>query len=226
AARTTDRIQLVDENDRRRVLAGFAEQVAHAGGPDAHDHLHELRAAHREERHTRFPGHRLREQGLAGARRADQQHAFRRGAAEPGVLLRLFQEVDDLGELVLGLVDARHVVEGDARVRRLVEAPRLALAQPHQAAAALRRGAAEQPEVEGDQQEGGAETEQQDVERAVARLDRLRADLDALPDQQRFEPRVEKERQDGRSEERRVGNDGLSLWRIYELNNIVYNELL
>ena len=51
-----------------------------------------------------------------GARRADQQHALGRGAAETRVLLGLLEEVDDLDELVLGFVDAGHVVEGDLRV--------------------------------------------------------------------------------------------------------------
>ena len=50
---------------------------------------------------------------LPGAGRADQQHALRHRAAEPLVLLGVLQEVDDLDQLVLGLVDAGDVGEGD-----------------------------------------------------------------------------------------------------------------
>src|SRR5205814_972908 len=46
---------------------------------------------------------------------ADKQHAFRDCSAEPGVFFRVFEEIDDLLELSLGLVDARHVGEGDVR---------------------------------------------------------------------------------------------------------------
>ena len=43
--------------------------------------------------------------------RADQQHALRDPPAEARVLLRVLQELDDLLQLVLGLVDAGHVRE-------------------------------------------------------------------------------------------------------------------
>ena len=71
-ARATDRVELVDEDDRRRVLARLLEQVAHARGADADDHLDELGGAHREERHARLARDRLGEQRLARARRADR----------------------------------------------------------------------------------------------------------------------------------------------------------
>ena len=58
------------------------EQVAHARGADADEHLDELRAAQAEERHVRLAGDRARQQRLAGARRPDQQHALRDAAAE------------------------------------------------------------------------------------------------------------------------------------------------
>ena len=72
---------------------------------------------------------------LPGARRADQQHALRRGAAEARVLLGRLQEIDDLDQLVLGFVDAGDVVERDLRLGVLVVAARLALADAHQPAA-------------------------------------------------------------------------------------------
>ena len=54
------------------------------------------------------------EQRLAGARRTEQQHSMRHPTAEALVPVRRLQEVDDLGQLVLGLVDPGHVVERDA----------------------------------------------------------------------------------------------------------------
>jgi hypothetical protein len=82
AARAADRVELVDEDDGGRVLSRLLEQVAHARGANADDHLHELRRAHREERHAGLAGDGFREQRLARTRRADQQHAFRDASAQ------------------------------------------------------------------------------------------------------------------------------------------------
>ena len=141
APRAADGVQLVDEDDGRGGLAGLLEQVAHAAGAHADDHLDELAGAHAEERHPGLAGDRLGEQRLARPGRADQQHALGRGPAQPGVLLRVLQEVDDLDQLRLGLVDPGHVGEGDLVVAggRLVVALRLALAQAEQAAAGAGR---------------------------------------------------------------------------------------
>ena len=106
-AAAADRVHLVDEDDRRRGFLGVLEQVAHARGADADDRLDELGRGDREERHARLPRDRAREQRLARARPARQQHAARDPPAEPLVLLRVLEEVDDLGQLALGLVDAR-----------------------------------------------------------------------------------------------------------------------
>ena len=116
AARLADRVELVDEDDAGGALARLLEEVAHARGPEAHEHLHELGAREREERHPRLARHRLGEQRLAGARGAHEEHPLGDARAEGGVLLRVLQEVHHLDELGLGLVDARHVVEGDLAV--------------------------------------------------------------------------------------------------------------
>ena len=70
AAGAADRVELVDEDDRRRRRLGLGEQVAHAARADADDRLDELRRRDREERHRRLAGDRPREQRLAGARQA------------------------------------------------------------------------------------------------------------------------------------------------------------
>ena len=113
AALAADRVDLVDEDDARAVALGLVEQVAHAAGADADEHLDELGAGDAEEGHAGLAGDGAREQRLAGAWRADEQHAARDARAELVELLRVLQELDDFLELCLGLVDAGHVVERD-----------------------------------------------------------------------------------------------------------------
>ena len=95
-------------------------------------------AAHLEERDAGLAGDGAREQRLAGARRPAQQHAARDPAAEAQVLVRVLQEVDDLGQLLLGLVDARDVLERDLLLAAL-HAPRARAPERHQPAGAARR---------------------------------------------------------------------------------------
>ena len=111
AATLADRVDLVQEHQRGRLLLRLLEQLADARGAQADEHLDELRAGHEEERDVRLPGDGASEQRLAASRRTEQQHALRDAPAEPLVLLRVLQEVDDLAELFLRLVDAGHVVE-------------------------------------------------------------------------------------------------------------------
>ena len=77
-------------------------------------------------------------QRLAGAGRADQEQAARDAAAEPLEFTGIAQEFDDLLQIKLGLVDAGHVLEGDAAVRlgqklgaALAKAERLAAGALH-----------------------------------------------------------------------------------------------
>ena len=82
------------------------------------------------------------------------------GAAEPLVLGGVLQEVDDLDQLVLGLVDAGDVVEGDLRLL-LAVALGAAAAEAEQPAARRGRGAATDPDERADQQQRGTEADQQ-----------------------------------------------------------------
>ena len=116
-AGATEGVELVDEDDRGRRLARLLEQVAHPRRADADEHLDELRAGDREERHAGLAGHGAGQQRLAGSRRADQQDALRHVRAEPAIALRILQEGDDLLQLELGLVDAGHVGERRLGVR-------------------------------------------------------------------------------------------------------------
>ncbi|MNL14146.1 hypothetical protein D3C87_1350760 [compost metagenome] len=112
AAVTTDGVDFIDEDDARRILLRLLEHVAHAAGADADEHLDEIRARNREEGHARLARHRARQQGLAGAGRADQQRALGDLAAQTLELARVLQEVDDLLQFFLGLVHAGDVVKG------------------------------------------------------------------------------------------------------------------
>src|SRR5690606_39399771 len=101
-------------------------------------------------------------------------------------------EIDDLDELVLRFVDASDIVEGHLCIRLLVVAARLRLAHPHQGtaeAAGLLR-ATEQPHVEPYDQERRTETEQKSHP-WIALLNRFRADLDTVVDQELLKPGVD-----------------------------------
>ena len=116
AALAADRVDLVHEDDAGRVALGLVEEVTHAGGADADEHLDELGAGDGEEGHAGLARDGAGEQRLAGAGRADEQHAARDARAERGELLRVLEELDDFLQLFLGLVHAGDVDEGDGRL--------------------------------------------------------------------------------------------------------------
>src|SRR4030095_16557416 len=133
---------------------GLAEEVAHAGRAHADEHLDEVRAADAEKRHLRLAGDGLREERLASSRRPHTHPAARTPPAELLELLRVLQELDDLDDLVLRLVDPRHVGERDAR--RLAGRDLGAAAAARQDGAARPRGAeaAEEEEVDHEEEDG------------------------------------------------------------------------
>ena len=179
AARAADRVNLVDEDDRRRVLLRLLEQLAHARRADADEHLDELRRADRVERHARLTRDRAREQRLAGARRPDEQHAARDLRTELVEALRLLEELDDLGEVALRGREAGDVLERDARLFLLEPLPTLQKAT-HRTAAGdhhLLR-ASRHPEPEPADQHPRKQRDR-DLEQR-RRLLLLDADLDAL----------------------------------------------
>ena len=88
AALAADGVDLVDEDDRPAELAGRLEQVADAAGADADEHLHEVGAGDRQERHAGLAGDGPGDERLAGARRADEQHALGDAGADLGELAR------------------------------------------------------------------------------------------------------------------------------------------
>ena len=112
-AMTADGVDFVDEDDAGSVLLALFEEIANAACADADEHLNKVGAGDGEEGHVGFAGHGARQQGLAGSRRPDEQHALGNAAAQLLELLRLAQVLDDLLQLFLGLVDAGHILEGD-----------------------------------------------------------------------------------------------------------------
>ena len=135
----------------------------------------------------RLAGHGAREQRLAGAGRAAQQHAARDASAQPGVAVRVLQEVDDLLELRLGLLDARDVLEGDALRRRLDALGARAAERPERAAGPAARRPAREEDEQRDDQQRRSEADEQRVEEPAALVDRLGLDGDVVVLQQRRE---------------------------------------
>ena len=99
---------------------GFFEHLAELGLTLAVELPHDLRAVEVNEVHSAFSRHGASEKRLAGARRAVQQHAFRREDAEaledPRVLERQFDDFAHPGDLALQSADilVRHVGRANA----------------------------------------------------------------------------------------------------------------
>ncbi len=106
-AMAADGVDLVDEDDGRRLFLGLLEQVPHPAGTDADEHLDEVGSRDREERHPGLAGHRPGEQGLAGARWAVEQHALGDLGSHGVEAGRIREELLDLAQLLDGLVGTR-----------------------------------------------------------------------------------------------------------------------
>jgi len=150
AAVPADRVDLIDEHDGGRVRLGLLEQVAHPGGADTDEHLHEVRAGDRVERHARFPGDGARQQGLAGAGRAVEQDALGDLGADRLELAGGLQELLDLLQLLDGLVGPGHVGERGLR-RVLGDQLGLGLAEVHHPGAATLHLVQQEEENQDDQ---------------------------------------------------------------------------
>src|SRR5438132_794521 len=109
----TDSINLVNEDDARRVLLALLEEVAHARCADADEHLYEVRAGDGEERNIGLASDGASQKSLARSRRPHHQDAFRNAPTEFLKFLRLFEEFNNLLQLLFGFLDARHILERD-----------------------------------------------------------------------------------------------------------------
>ena len=129
-------VNLVNEDNTRRMLFGGVKQIAHTGSAHAHKHLHKIGAANGEKRHSGLASRGLGQQSLARTRRAVKQHAFRNSRAQLIVLFGRFQKVHHLGKLLDNLVNASHILKGGTLFLIQIE-PGPAFTKLHNLAAAL-----------------------------------------------------------------------------------------
>ena len=148
----THGIDLVNEDDCGRILLSLLEQIADPGGADTDEHLHEVRAGDRIERHSSLAGDGSRQQRLAGARRAVQQHTLRDLCADGLELRRFGQELLDLLKLFDCLFAPGDVTERGLR-GVLVGDLGLRLAELHDPAAATLDGVQQEEEQHPDDDE-------------------------------------------------------------------------
>ena len=164
AAVPADRVDLVDEDDRRGVRLGLLEQVTDSGGTDTDEHLDEVGTGDRVEGHARLARDGAREQRLAGTGRAVEQHALGDLGADGLELRRLLEELLDLVELLDGLVRARDV--GERRLRGVLgDELRLGLPEVHDPGAAALHLIHQEQEDDDDEDEG--EQGEQDPDEGV-----------------------------------------------------------
>ena len=157
------------------------------------------------------------QQRLTGSRRTEQQHPVGHPTTEPLIAVGCLEEVDDLGQLALGLVDPGDVIERHADLLR-VDAPGLRATEVAQAAkpssAAL--SSPGDQHKQSDQQQGWPEPDQQLADQRRARVRVLRVDLDLLGlEQSRQRGVVPEARNLGREQRRRRGLR--VIWRVTDL---------
>ena len=111
AATSTDGVDFVQEDDAGGVILGLFEQISNAGCPHADEHFHEIASGDGEERDIGLSGDGLGQQSFSAAGFADQEHSAWNSPAESLEPLGISEELDDLGYLFLGFLDAGYVVE-------------------------------------------------------------------------------------------------------------------
>ena len=121
AALAADGVDFIDKDNAGGVALGLVEEVAHAGGAHADEHLDELGAADGEEGHAGLAGDGARQQCLARSGRADEQHALGYARSQRLELLARFEELHYLAQVLLGFFYAGHVLKGDGRLVRAEE---------------------------------------------------------------------------------------------------------
>ena len=91
------------------MLLALLEQIAYPGSAYSYKHFDKVRSADTEKRNARFAGDGLGEQGLARARRSDDQHTLGDPTAQLLKFMRVLKEFDDFDYFLLGLINPRHV---------------------------------------------------------------------------------------------------------------------
>ena len=114
-------VDLVDEDDGRRLLFGLLEEVSDTRRADPHEHLDKIRTTQTEEWHLGFAGNGLGKQGLSRSWRAHEKGALGNLRPELGVLVGMLEEVHDFLEFLLRAIHARHITEGHVGALSLFE---------------------------------------------------------------------------------------------------------
>src|SRR5439155_1412188 len=132
-------------------------------------------------RRSKRPGRRSAWSRTSGRLVAPSTMTFVPGS-KPPVPVGVLEEVDDLDKLVLGLVDAGDVLEGDAfALAAAADAPRGRAAEAAEHAARTRgRLAAREPDEEADEEQRRREAEDEAAPERAAGVGRLGVDHDRL----------------------------------------------
>ena len=127
-----DRVELVDEDDCRRVLACLVEELADSRRPEPREELDERGSALRVEVRARRARHRLGQERLSRARRPVQEDAPRNARPEALETLAVPEELDHLLQLGLRLVEPCDVRPRHVHLRAPHDGRRLrARHEPH-----------------------------------------------------------------------------------------------
>mmetsp|Transcript_2572 Transcript_2572/g.4000 ORF Transcript_2572/g.4000 Transcript_2572/m.4000 type:complete len:321 (-) Transcript_2572:551-1513(-) len=130
SALTSNGIDLINEDDARRVLLGLVEHITHTRSSNTNKHLYKFGTRNGDEWHTCLSSNSLGEEGLTSTRGSIEDDTTRNAASVLGVSLGLLQKVNNLGELELGSITSSNFVESYTCVGNHLDL-RLGLAHAH-----------------------------------------------------------------------------------------------
>ena len=106
-------VDLVDEDDARRMLLALLKEISHTRGSDPDEHFDEVRPADAEERNPCFSRDGLGQQRFSRAGWAHDQNALGDPTAQLLKPAGILEEFDDLHDLFFRLVDSGDVGKRD-----------------------------------------------------------------------------------------------------------------
>ena len=91
---SSDRIDLIDKYNTRRIFCSFLKQIPYPGGAHAHVHLDKIRTCQRKKRHVRLSCHRFCQQCLSCSRRSHQEGSFGQFCPDFCISARIMKKVN------------------------------------------------------------------------------------------------------------------------------------
>ena len=91
---TTDRVNLINEDQTRSVLFALFKHIANTAGTHTDEHFDKVRSADGEEWNVRLTGNRTSEKGLTRSRRAYHENTFGDFSSNFTKSLRIFEEIN------------------------------------------------------------------------------------------------------------------------------------